>query len=89
MGKLLDKLRRVQAGGRPFCTMIVPAAGMRLTWTSRTLMKTLTRQTGVSPALSAAGIGTCVNRQTIPSAGLKTACGSAGCTRSGSAGITG
>ena len=27
MGKLLDKLRRVQAGGRPFCTMIVPAAG--------------------------------------------------------------
>ena len=27
MGKLLDKLRRVQAGGRPFCTMIVPTAG--------------------------------------------------------------
>ena len=27
MGKLLDKLRRVQVGGRPFCTMIVPAAG--------------------------------------------------------------
>lgn len=27
MGKLLDKLRRVQAGGRPFCTMIVSAAG--------------------------------------------------------------
>ena len=27
MGKLLDKLRRVQAGGRPFCTMIVLAAG--------------------------------------------------------------
>ena len=27
MGKLLDKLRRGQAGGRPFCTMIVPAAG--------------------------------------------------------------
>ena len=27
MGKLLDKLRRVQAGGRPSCTMIVPAAG--------------------------------------------------------------
>lgn len=27
MGKLLDKLRRVQDHSRPFCTMIVPAAG--------------------------------------------------------------
>lgn len=27
MGKLLDKLRRAQGGARPFCTMIVPAAG--------------------------------------------------------------
>jgi hypothetical protein len=68
---------------------IVPAIGVRLMWTSKTLMKMETRITGSgdmpsSPSISSAGGGTVAIRVTMPSAGATISPSPVGVVRTGS-----